>query len=265
MASVQEDVEANIDNDLLDLGAIMESVMGRQWFQLYVEDQVDDDIIRRRWGPATLEVFQANRDMMELQAKEDYHKDKQVVDNEGQKANVDDQQRDVKVELRVKPMSEDDDMSAASSGAKVFPRTTVVAGRRVDLEGECEARSIPGEDVAAADAVGSGHNLGHTPVEDEIDNQAALEARALLTTGLDIENMENGAGACASGSAEPGASQSCPEQQRLEDTQLEPIGASAEQGGQASTASLMDISEGEGRSDSFGEGKVQSDLAHWLK
>ena len=39
----------------------------------------------------------------------------------------------------------------------------------------------------------------------------------------------------------------------------------AEQGGQASTASLMDISEGEGRSDSFGEGKVQSDLAHWLK
>ena len=162
VASVQEDVEA-IDNALLDLDAIMESVMGRQWFQLCVEDQVDDDIIRRRWGPATLEVFQANRDMMELQAKEDYRKDKQVVDNEGQGVNVDDQQRDVKDELRVRPMSEDDDMSTASSGAKVFPRTIVVAGRRVDLEGECEARSIPGEDVAAAaaaaaaaaDAVGS--------------------------------------------------------------------------------------------------------------
>ena len=50
MGSTVDEVDEHIDPDLTDLGAIMDTVMGRQWFQLYVNREVDDEMVRKRWG-----------------------------------------------------------------------------------------------------------------------------------------------------------------------------------------------------------------------
>ena len=115
----EDDIDAAINADITDLGDIMESVMGRQWFQLYVDRQVDAEMVRKRWGAAALEVFQVNRDMMELMEAVQKDKGKSAAERLGTGSPD---------ALEVRNMDEEDD-SNQSSGAKVFPRREV-AGRR---------------------------------------------------------------------------------------------------------------------------------------
>ena len=119
------EVDEQVDADLVDLGSIMESVMGRQWFQLFVNREVDDLMVRKRWGVKVLEVFQINRDMMELQQQE-RRLERDELDGGA---------------LHVRPMSEDED-SLASSGPKVFPGREVVAGGRGEGSLECEGEPL---------------------------------------------------------------------------------------------------------------------------
>ena len=43
-------MDEGISEEIADLESILETVMGRQWFQLYVDRQVDDVMVSKRWG-----------------------------------------------------------------------------------------------------------------------------------------------------------------------------------------------------------------------
>ena len=108
---------------MTDLEALLETVMGRQWFQLFVQREVDSEMVRKRWGASVLEIFQVNRDMMDME--DEKIKERQAKED---RDNREMHLRDV--DVNVACMSEEDGGSSASSGPKVFPKTEVVAGRR---------------------------------------------------------------------------------------------------------------------------------------
>ena len=54
-----------VDREIADLGSILTTVMGRQWFQLFVDRQVNGEMVAKRWGKGALEVFEINRAMVE--------------------------------------------------------------------------------------------------------------------------------------------------------------------------------------------------------
>ena len=103
---------------MTDLAAILETVMGRQWFQLFVQREVDSEMVRKRWGTTVLEIFEVNRDMMDLEdakAKERQQRDERECREE--------HLRDT--DVNVGHLSEEEGGSSDSSGAKVFPSRTV--------------------------------------------------------------------------------------------------------------------------------------------
>ena len=223
---------AGAAGDITDLGAILETVMGRQWFQLYVQKDVDDDMVRRRWGASVLEVFQVNRDMMDLadeRAKEKALKEARA------RLDVCHESEDVNVNR----MS-DSGGSSASSGAKVFPKREVLAGRR--------GRAGVSEAVAR----------GSVEVE--------AEPTGLLASCASAEPAEGGPGArtALSGEAAVHASEE-DTQQVLQDTQLELMDVEGEVEVAAAGASGTTSTPESMRADSYGDGKVQSSLHGWLK
>ena len=241
----EEAVDEGIDADIADLGDIMESVMGRQWFQLFVDRQVDSDMVRKRWGAAALEVFQVNRDMMELMEAVEQDKGKSAAErmragsqHEG--------------ELVVRNMDRDDG-SSESSGAKVFPRREVVAGRR-------------GPDTATEDVAREKDNT-----EDGNDGDVVAD-----NEGDNMENRDESSGhaAAAEGEArEEQGPENSTNQQELLNTQLEEM--DVEEAGTIAAAGASNATAGSGTSTatgsteglgdgSFGDGKVQSDLEGWL-
>ena len=233
---VDGDGDDQVEADLADLGSIMESVMGRQWFQLFVNREVDEVMVRRRWGAKVLEVFQINRDMMELQQREGHLQDDEQACGS----------------LRVKPMSESED-SMASSGAKEFPCREVVAGRRsegsVEREEEIHACAVDSE-KAAAEMV----KLDERPTE-------VAEEEGVRPADLEGDQAE----ATMGGGGEDSVVESS--QQVLENTQLDvmdTVGAAEGEGEGSSLPGPTSASEGM-PSESFGEGKVQTNLQSWLK
>ena len=248
-AGVPEDeVDQHIDVDLTDLGSIMETVMGRQWFQLFVNREVDDAMVRKRWGASALEVFQVNRDMMELMQGE-----RDTAANRSQDA-----------DLRVGPMS-DGEESLASSGAKVFPRRTVVAGRRGDdsVEGGTEAAEAIAETGEDDNAREARHPMPISRAEEEM-------GRVLAENEHREGNDDGHIGAGNGGGLEEGGSETS--QQVLENTQMdvvepmegEAMDGEAEAGEGSSTTGMTGTTEGL-HDGSFGDGKVQTDLQSWLK
>ena len=217
VASPVEEMDGMVDNEMTDLEAILETVMGREWFQLFVHRQVDAEMVRKRWGPTALEIFQVNRDMMEMA-------------EEQQQRGVGPRAMEMRMgdgDANVRRMSDDD--SSESSGAKVFPARTVVAGRREQ------------EDAAGTEA-------------DRPEDAADCE-------GEERSGQQEGT---ASGHAEGGQQEEVT-QQVLENTQLELMDVMDSEGADATTApgttSATEGSDG----DSFGVGKIQTDLQGWLK
>ena len=245
MGPLEGEVDEHIDANLTDLGSIMETVMGRQWFQLFVNREVDDAMVRKRWGATALEVFQINRDMMELQqGDKDIREDKPT--SEG---------------LHVRPMSEDEE-SLASSGPKVFPRRVVVAGRRGEdsLEGEEATTERDVEAVEGNNDVEQSGLRGTAAVaEMEREGMTAGSARP-----VDVEGEHGGTGAGGGGA---GGGEAEVSQQVLENTQIdvaEMMDVAEEEGGGSSAAGTAGTTEGL-HNGSFGDGKVQTDLQSWLK
>ena len=241
MGPSADEVDEHIDANLTDLGAIMDTVMGRQWFQLFVNREVDDEMVRKRWGSSALEVFQVNRDMMELmQGDQDKNDRRQAEDS-----------------LRVRPMSEGEE-SLASSGAKVFPRRTIVAGRRHEDSADNDAAEGGGPrdtnegDCALETAVECDQELAAIEQHGQHEQHASTDGGH---AGVDtVHGMESGEGTDGS-------------QQILENTQMDVVetadGAEGEGGGSSAmgtTGATEGLHDG-----SFGDGKVQADLQSWLK
>ena len=227
VASPAEEMDEIVDNEMTDLEAILETVMGREWFQLFVHRQVDAEMVRKRWGTTVLEIFQVNRDMMDMAEEQEKH-------GVGPRAM---EMRMGDGDVNIRHMSEDD--SSASSGAKVFPEREVVAGRR-DQDGTAE---MDAEQAAA---------------ECEGDEPQGLMDVAAEGDGRPTANQ-------AMDGAEENERQIEESQQILEDTQLEPMDV-MDGGGAAATTASGTASSTEGiEGDSYGSGKVQTDLRSWLK
>ena len=223
-------MDEGVDENMTDLSAIMETVMGRQWFQLFTQRQVDAEMVKKRWGAAVLEIFQVNRDMMDLVDEQERH-------GQGPRAM---EMRMGDGDVNVGRMSEGDSHSNASSGAKVFPTREIVAGRRGDEEEQnCEVEG--GEE-------GDRKKEQATLQAEEGDlGEDKPEAAEQSGGQQDIQ------GIMVNGSAE---------QQVLYDTQLETMDVDSAAGpGTSGTASSSEHL----RDGSYGEGKVQSDLQGWLK
>ena len=58
----------------------MNSVLGQQWLRMYLDNLVDDAMVRQRWGAQALENFQINRDMVKI--AEEGGIDKEMVETE---------------------------------------------------------------------------------------------------------------------------------------------------------------------------------------
>ena len=230
VASPTGDMDEGVDENMTDLGAIMETVMGRQWFQLFTQRQVDAEMVKKRWGAAVLEIFQVNRDMMDLV-------DEQEQRGQGPRAM---EMRMGDGDVNVGRMSEDDNRSDTSSGAKVFPKSEIVAGRREGEEGQ--SREFDS-------GVEGGKN----------EEQAALQ---VAEGGLGDDKPEVAEQGGGQQEAQAAMMDGSAEQQVLYDTQLETMDVdSAAAPGTLGTASASeDLRDG-----SYGEGKVQSDLQGWLK
>ena len=218
-----------VDEEMTDLGAILETVMGRQWFQLFVQRQVDAEMVRKRWGTTVLEIFQVNRDMMDMAEDQEKH-------GVGPRAM---EMRMGDGDVNVRHMSEDDS-SAESSGAKVFPKREVVAGRReADEDADVEADRLVAPDEHAREEMK--HHVDTATVggeESRASNGTCGEAR-------DGQHDEE-------------------TQQVLQDTQLELMDVEGDSAGEPMAAGTTSSTEREGE-DSFGAGKVQTDLQGWLK
>ena len=231
--SRDEDMDEVVDRDITDLGAIMNSVMGRQWFQLFMDGQVDENMVAKRWEAAALEVFQVNRDMMQMMEER--------VDDEKSEAESRPRRRLESQGLRVREL--EGDSSSQSSGAKEFPKREVVAGRRereVDQEdndcreeeeGQMEGREGTERDINTEkmeDAAGS----KESELREE-DNQQILE-----DTQLEAMDIEEGNGTEAAVAA--------------------PSTGVVTAGDPTATVTT---SSSEGlRDGSYGEGKIQSNL-----
>ena len=226
--SPEGDIDEGVDAEMTDLEAILETVMGRQWFQLFVQRQVDEEMVKKRWGAMVLEVFQVNRDMMDMAEEQEQH-------GVGPRAM---EMRMGEGDVNVRPMW-DNSSSTASSGAKVFPKITVVAGRRgteesVEADSHLEVNTATSEeqvmpnrgDVAVLGGGGSGDDVAASEVADS-------------------------------------GQQSGETQQVLQDTQLELMDVESEEAAAASTRGTTNSTEG--GEDSFGAGKVQTNLQGWLK
>ena len=224
-----QDVE--VDGDLTDLGAILETVMGRQWFQLYVQKEVDDDMVRRRWGASVLEVFQVNRDMMELadeKAREKALKEARAcpdVCHESEDVNVD--------------RMSDSGGSSAFSGAKVLKRE-ILAGRR----GRAGERQAAERDLL------------------EVEAEPAGRLASCATTAPAEGGHGAGTAMCGETAVNASAEDS---QQVLQDTQLEQMDVEGEAEIAAAGASGTTSTPESMRADSYGDGNVQSSLHGWLK
>ena len=166
-----EETEGNLDEmvnaELTDLGSILDTVMGREWSQLFVQRQVDEDMVVKRWGRAVLEVFEVNRAMVEMNKEiqgsgvmtSEADNGRELAKNEEREEGCevgDDAPQgmsegcgrhgpSMKDELRVRNMSEEG--SEASSGAKVFPTREIVAGNRRGDEGEGSVADRNGGEV----------------------------------------------------------------------------------------------------------------------
>ena len=232
VASPTGDMDEGVDENMTDLSAIMETVMGRQWFQLFTQRQVDAEMVKQRWGAAVLEIFQVNRDMMDLV-------DEQERRGQGPRAM---EMRMGDGDVNVGRMSEDDNCSDASSGAKVFPTKEIVAGRREGEEGQ-------GREFESG--VEGGTNEEQAAREAEVTEGGFGEDKPAVAEQSGVQQEEQAV--LMDGSAE---------QQVLYDTQLETMDVDSADGpGTSGTASASE----QLRDGSYGEGKVQTDLQGWLK
>ena len=222
------EVDEIVDEEMTDLEAILETVMGRQWFQLFVQREVDAEMVRKRWGPTVLEVFQVNRDMMDMAEEQEQH-------GIGPRAM---EMRMGDGDVNVRQMS-DNSSSAESSGAKVFPKRTVVAGRR-GTEESAEVDSHP--------EVNTTTNTEH----------ALLSGGDVVVPGGGETREEVVAGEGANNGQQEGETQ-----QVLQDTQLELMDVESNEAAAASARGTTNSTEG--GEDSFGAGKVQTNLQGWLK
>ena len=231
MTSPVGELDEVVDEEMTDLGAILETVMGRQWFQLFVQRQVDAEMVRKRWGTTVLEIFQVNRDMMDMAEDQEKH-------GVGPRAL---EMRMGDGDINVRHMSEDNS-SAESSGAKVFPRRTVVAGRR-DRDEEAEVE--PNQMVEQAESAGPEMRSNvHVAVLGGGESRADIDAGEGTKDGQRDEHDEE-------------------TQQVLQDTQFELMDVEGDSAAEPTAAGFTSSTErGE---DSFGAGKVQTDLQGWLK
>ena len=175
-------VDEEIDADISDLGDIMESVMGRQWFQLFVDGQVDAEMVRKRWGATTLEVFQVNKDMMELMEAMEADKGKSAAERLRESPRPEG-------DLVVRHMDSDDG-SSRSSGAKDFPLRSVVAGRRDEDEEAADRVDEEGEEIP-----NKGEEAGRESDDREAQQSNSTHQQALLDTQLEEEMDVEDAGA----------------------------------------------------------------------
>ena len=217
VAAAEENLDEMVNAEIADLGSILDTVMGREWFQLFVQGQVDEDMVAKRWGTAALEIFEVNRAMVELTEEElrevqgnraekgegsqDCEMDKgeerreewrDMASDDGDAAprGVPEGQEgsglQVEDQLRVRDMSEEG--SEASSGAKVFPAREVVAGNRREA----------GEAEGAVDSGGDGDHA-----ENENEQQLLLDTQfdaPLENTGAEMDVLES-SGMAAAGSS----------------------------------------------------------------
>ena len=233
--------EEPMDAEVTDLASILDTVMGRQWFQLFVQREVDSDMVRRRWGASVLEIFQVNRDMMDLD--EDKRKDQQAKDEaEGKPMHLRD------FDVNVACMSDDGGASSTSSGAKVFPKIEVVAGRRPcsrrvgdDQHAEMEEK----DGVMEAD--GEAARPHEAAQGERSSQQVLLDTQLEQVDETDTMDVEHSVGITGH-----------------EETIEGGIGSGA--AAAVASAGSTETRETERASDgSFGDGRVQSNLDDWLQ
>ena len=232
--------EEPVDAEVTDLASILDTVMGRQWFQLFVQREVDSDMVRRRWGASVLEIFQVNRDMMDLD--EDKRKDQQAKDEaEGKPMHLRD------FDVNVACMSDDDGASSASSGAKEFPKIAVVAGRAEGSRRIGDDQNVETEEKERVTETDGTAAKPHGEAQDETSSQQMLLDTQLEqvdeTDTMDVEHCVGTAG--------------------HEETIEGGIGSGA--AAAVASAGSTEMRETERASDgSFGDGRVQSNLDDWL-
>ena len=228
-----EAVDEEIDPDISHLGDIMESVMGRQWFQLFVDRQVDSDMVRKRWGAAALEIFQVNRDMMELMEAVEENKGKSAAER-----------------MRVDSQHEGDLVVRTMDSGNSSSQSTGVAGTEGEKVNNAE------EHGGATHAAGEADDMEN---EDRIHDNVAAENDAEGCAGADREK----------GSQTDGTLQQELQNTQLEEMDVEEVGAAGATGASSSTAGsgtslITGSSEGLGDG-SYGDGKIQADLEGWLR
>ena len=108
----------NETRDLWELEDIMDSVMGRQWFQLCMDNQVDDEMVEKRWGRQALEMFRINRDMVRV--AEAGGIDQEMMEAAEIQA-WEKAKNEPEKEIRIRNMSSSSTEGSGSSGAKAYP------------------------------------------------------------------------------------------------------------------------------------------------